>query len=180
MLAHTSAVFESELWPGEGRPVIVATAERLTLHEEPTTSAPIVGELTVSPGQIIRFDAARYRTLRSGRVRAWRAASVIGRDLGPISYLAWNQYYRSLFPLETRRVEADETIELLQYHAEGTCFVRASGHVLDTNPCPTRDAESFRLELEPLVEWWIHVANDGLTGWVLVSGDALRVVDREY
>jgi hypothetical protein len=43
-------------------------------------------------------------------------------------------------------VRASESIEYLQYRAEGTCFVRIADAVIDASPCPTEKKGEFRLE----------------------------------
>ena len=72
-------------------------------------------------------------------------------------------------------------IEYLQYRAEGTCFVRLSGVVIDADPCPINDKAMFRLETEPKIEWWIHVVlPDNSVGWLLVTDSRVKLVDREF
>ena len=43
--ASGTAIFESELWPGEGIPVFAATTVRLSVYEEPTTFAKRLNDL---------------------------------------------------------------------------------------------------------------------------------------
>jgi len=46
-----ATAFESDLWPGEGRPVCEAATAELTLHERPSASSRKVQPLLVESGQ---------------------------------------------------------------------------------------------------------------------------------
>ena len=105
---------------------------------------------------------------------------ITGRKLGEVSRLVRSDYYSGKFGPASVAVLAGESIEYLQYRAEGTCFVRIAGSVIDADPCPTQKEGEFRLEAQPSVEWWIHIIVDGkVRGWLLVTEAAAKVVDRK-
>lgn len=101
----------------------------------------------------------------------------MGRDLGKISYLARDAYYGSGFPNVTVEVNPSMVFEYLQYRAEGTCFVRIGGRVLDAKPCPVSDTSRFRTAGDPEITWWVrvHIVDHG-HGWLLVSDSTAHVV----
>ena len=174
------ATFEVDLWPGEGRPVFEAVAQQLRLHELPSESSKVLETIRVRPRQRLTFDDTRYRTMKPGRFFVLASTRITGRRLGDVSRLARSDYYSGKFGPASVAVMAGETIEYLQYRAEGTCFVRIADSVIDADPCPTQKEGEFRLEAKPTMEWWIHIIADGKPGgWVLVTDATARVVDRE-
>jgi len=174
------ATFEVELWPGEGRPVFEAVAQQLRLREFPSESSKVVETVRVRPRQRLAFDDTRYRTMKPGRFFVLASTGITGRKLGDVSRLSRSDYYSGKFGPASVAVMAGESIEYLQYRAEGTCFVRIAGSVIDADPCPTRNEGEFRLEAKPTIEWWIHIIVDGKArGWLIVTDATARVVDRE-
>lgn len=172
--------FETALWPGEGRPVIESVASSLDLRREPSASSESAGTLRVTPGQRLQFDETRYRTIRPGRIVALTDSTVSGRRLGAVRMLSREDYYSDRFERGTVAVPAGTGFELLQYRAEGTCFVRIGGTVIDADTCPI-DSRRFRVESQPAVEWWIRVVRDGKPmGWLLLSDATAKVVRREF
>ena len=163
-------MFETETWPEEGRPVIEVVAPALAVHAAPRFDAPIVATLQVPPNTTLNFDSTRFQTLRPAAVTAIRDAEVTGRDLGSIEYLGWDAYYRGSYPKTSVPVAAGAQFEYLQYRAEGTCFVRIEGRVIDAALCPTYDTANFRVAGEPETAWWVRAISDsGPVGWVQVS-----------
>jgi len=180
-LQHSpSAAFEVDLWPGEGIPVFEAVAQRLPLHELPSMSSKVVETLIVRPKQRLAFDDTRYRTMKAGRFTVLASTIVAGWSLGDVTQLSRLDYYSGKFGAAREELMVGDTIEYLQYRAEGTCFVRIAGSVIDADPCPTQNEAQFRLDAKPATEWWIHIVVNGKPrGWVLVTDATARVVDRE-
>ena len=173
------ATFESDLWPGEGIPVFEAIATQLSLHELPSLSSKVARRVTVKPRQRLVFDETRYRTIIPGRLTALVSANIKGRTLEGVSRLSKADYYSSKFPNSTVNVSSGDAIEFLQYRAEGTCFIRVAGKTIDAALCPTH-SKDFRLDVEPRLEWWIHITVDGKpAGWLLVTDTTARVIDRK-
>lgn len=176
----TGAVFESDLWPGEGIPVFKAVAQQLRLHEAPSAASKVVEILTVKPKQPLTFDGTRYRTMKVGQFRVSAPTAVTGRTLGGISRLSRSDYYSGRFGPARVDVARGDTIEYLQYRAEGTCFVRIAGSVIDADPCPTEKKAEFTLVAEPVTEWWIQITVGGQSvGWLLIGGSTAKVIDRK-
>lgn len=176
----TLPTFEIALWPGEGIPVIVAAVERLELRERPYEWARVVATLQVRQGDTLRYDATRYQTITPATVRVLRADSIEGRNLGRIRLLTRDAYYSDRHPRTATAVQAASTFEFLQHRAEGSCFVRVGGSVLDADVCPIHDDAAFRSSGEPVTRWWIRVAEPGRPpGWTRV-GAAAREVGRTF
>lgn len=175
------AAFEVDLWPEEGRPVFAAKVTVLPLRHDPSSSAPLLAPLQVSQGQQIGFDSTRYRTVVPGRIAVIVQREVTGRALGRITRLTRRDYYSGRFPDSSVRVAPPDTIEYLQYRAEGNCFVRIAGQVIEARDCPAFDTTSFHLLNQPRTEWWVRVlANGRPAGWVLVSDSTIQVIDRRF
>jgi hypothetical protein len=181
LLQGPGTVFEIDLWPGEGRPVFEATSKNLELREFPSASSKISRIVSVSPKQRLSFDNTRYQTIQAGHIRVLTTTRVTGRMLGAINVLSREDYYKGKFAATTLEVQPGVDVEYLQYRAEGTCFVRVAGNVIEADSCPSKDRAMFRVETEPKTEWWIHVLiskNSG--GWVLVTDSSVKVVNREF
>jgi hypothetical protein len=175
------AAFEVDLWPGEGRPVFAAAAQPLRLHEHPSASSRVVESMRVRPAQRLTFDETRYLTTKPGRFLVLAPTTITGRTLGDVRRLARSDYYSGKFGPASVAVRAGDRIEYLQYRAEGTCFVRTGGAVIDADPCPTGKAAEYRLEAKPVTEWWIHLVEDGRPrGWLLVTDATAKVIDRTF
>lgn len=159
-------VFEVDLWPGEGRPVFEATSKVLYLRQRPSASSGISKALAVSPTQRLSFDGTRYQTIQAGRIRVLGATRVTSRMIGAVNRLSRDEYYFGKFTSVSMDVRPGMILEYLQYRDEGTCFIRMEGRVIDAEDCPANDKSLFKIEAEPTVEWWIHVA--------------VRQVDREF
>jgi hypothetical protein len=173
--------FEVALWPGEGRPVFEAVATEVVLRELPSPDAKVVERLRIARGKPVEFGETVHRTLASGYLRALRQTRIRGRRLGDIKRLSKDDYYSGKFPRTEVVVEAGARVEYLQYRAEGTCFVRIEGEVVDAEACPAEDAHAFALESKPALEWWIEVVVDGKPrGWLLVDSSTVKQVRRTF
>jgi hypothetical protein len=178
---EASVLFESELWPGEGRPVFEAVGGTLPVRRAPSAEAPILQHLEVDAGQRLSFDSTRYRTVSSGALVATEQVTVTGRDFGPIHHLPRARYYARGTRMVSVPVAAGDTVEYLQYRAEGTCFVRMGGRVIDTRDCPTRTPGRWIVVQEPVLEWWIRILIDGgPVGWLLTGDSTAKVVGRTF
>jgi hypothetical protein len=172
--------FEVALWPGEGIPVIHSVRDSLVLSTAPREGAPAAGVLRAKPGEPLRFDSTRYQTVGAAFVRALRPVTVEGRDLGARRFLAREEYYSGAFPDTTMTVAPPDSIEFLQHRAEGSCFVRIRGHVVDADPCPVFLADAFTPAAPPRTDWWVFVAGKAASGWLRLGDSTARVVDRRF
>lgn len=175
------ALFEIELWPGEGRPQFQAITNELVIREAPSTSARIVRGLPVLGGQDIAFDESLYRTLEAGHVEVMATTMLTGRMLGTTRHLSSDAYYKGEFPIQTLDFKKGDMINYLQYRAEGTCFMQVAGQVMDADPCPTEDDGIFRVDSPPKTEWWIRIIKDGVpVGWVMVDDKSIKQSGRQF
>jgi hypothetical protein len=180
-LVQEDVPFEIGLSPGEGRPVIQSVTTELELREQPSASAKAVRRLAVTPGQRLHFDETRYRTIAPGRLEAVIDTTVTGRRVGAIRALSRADYYSRKFPHGSVKLNAGAVVDYLQYRAEGTCFVRIDGVVIDAETCPRHNRDAFRLVAEPVIEWWVRlVSDDTPIGWLLLTDKTAKVVDREW
>lgn len=173
--------FTSELWPGEGIPVLIAGARQLPLRREPNAGSPANKPLAVRVGSRIHFDQSRYQTLRSSWIVVESAATLSGRNLGALRYLSKEQYYADNFPNRSFILQAGTKIEFLQHRAEGSCIVRIDAEVIEVNECPNATDARFRWLGKAEVLWWVRVTNGGKPrGWALVDGRVLSESRREF
>ncbi len=174
--------FASELWPGEGIPHLEATGAPLTLRAGPSLSDRVTATLKQVPaGTPVRFDETRYYTRRPGRLAVLRSDTISGRNMGSLRYLRRDAYYGGEYPAGRFAVVPGDTVEFLQYRAEGTCFVRVRGIVVDADWCPVYDDSSYSSVEEPVLEWWIRVTRDDVpAGWLLVEEDVVRQGARDF
>jgi len=176
---QTRAVFEIDIWPGEGRPVFEAASNELPLREVPS-SASRIRTVTVTPGQRLSYDDTRYQTTRPGRIEVLSAAYVEGRLIGNVTQLSREKYYSDEFGHVKISVMAGQKVTYLQYRAEGSCFVRIDDNIIDASPCPIADTGKFKVVLDPRTEGWIHVVGGDSTGWLLISEANAKLVGREF
>jgi len=179
-----AAVFEIALWPGEGRPRLVAGSTTLTPHAEPRADAPTGAPLRVEKGQVLEFGETLYRTTVAGRLMVLKDAVVTGRRLGSALRLSRDDYYSDRYPTASLPVRAGEVIDYLQPRAEGSCFVRLRGEIMEADPCPhlvVEPVERFALDMEPRTEWWVRLRINGRPGdWLLVDGKSVREGGRTF
>ena len=171
-----SAVFESDLWPGERPfPERLHVACRVELRKGPSDATEVLQGTAVQTGQSFSFDQTRYVTRQTGAFRAVADTKIHGRNLGQIRYLSRESYYRGGWGYGDIPVVAGALIEYLQYRAEGTCFVRFRGDVIDANMCPLY-VPGFELVKEPIVDRWAAVSVGRSTGWLKVDNKCVKVV----
>jgi hypothetical protein len=162
-------VFEIELWPEEGRPVFESTGAPLTLRDDPHRGAAVRQYVDLPAGTPIDFLSTRYQTWVPGRIEVLEASTIVGRDMGDVRVLSRDDYYLGGFPRSEWSVLPGDTVEYLQYRAEGTCFVRIRGVVVDAERCPALLQESFRVLEDPVTEWWIEADIGDSGGWLRVD-----------
>lgn len=173
-------VFEIDMWPGEGIPVIKAIRPSLSLFQFPRVEAAVVATLTVEPGQLLQYDSTRYQTLISAPLRVREPATIKGRDLGSVQHLSKDQYYSGAFKDSMFAVAPGSVVELLQHRAEGACFVRIGSFVVDAETCPAFDTARFETKGEPRTLWWIHVRTKSGSGWLQLSDSTAKTVQRQF
>jgi hypothetical protein len=160
-------IFESDLGPGEGPREFVAAANELRLFDSPSNSGK-AKTIRASLGQPVPYDDTRYKTNQVGRVRVLKASQWEVREFGSVQRVFREDYYSDKFERKKVELKAGMVIDYLQYRAEGDCFFRIGGKVMD-GTCPLYDKTIFHSESEPKTEWWIHVSIGDSTGWLLVD-----------
>jgi hypothetical protein len=179
LAAAPAEEFVSHLWPGEGKPRLVARVTSLSLRREPRADAPLARQLQVAPGTLLEFDQTRYRTTRAGKVVARREGTLRVRKFGRLEVLS-EQAYRSAAATETIEFTKGSAFEYLQYRAEGACLLRLEGEVLEAESCPAFD-DRFELVAEPVVEWWVRLVSAGEPkGWLLVERGKIDSLHRQF
>jgi hypothetical protein len=164
--------FDSELWPGEGKPLFLSKTDSLILYSEPTIQSPVRNELKTAKGSTIQYDMTRYRNIKPGIVKTKKPVTLTGNHLGPLSYLSRTEYYSGTIQRKDLTFKKGTSFEYLQYRAEGSCIIRWSGEVFIIEYCPWLDVENtqFTIETEPVNEWWIRVTRgDNTLGWLLID-----------
>lgn len=171
-------VFEIELSPGEGVPMVEAVPGTIPLRRIPSVTAPVFDTIAAARVRRLEFDSTRYQTIEPAPVTARTAATIRGRLLGDIRYLSRTQYYSRAFRQTVVPLQAGDRFEFLQYRAEGSCFLRVVGNVIEADPCPTHDTTHFTARTEPATRWWIRVHTPSASGWLLLADSTARIARR--
>ena len=176
VLCATSAyTFESEMWPGEGRPSFRALKD-LRLHQSPNSSSPLLERCKIPKGEKISFSKTIYRTVRTGRIKVAAPVKISGQSYGPIKYLSNEDYYSPSVPEKIFTFKPGDTFECMQCLAEGEYLVRIKGEIVGLEL-----TEEMELESVPEKEWWINVVNVSGTsiGWLLIKEESVEFLTRE-
>jgi hypothetical protein len=174
------ATFTIELPPGEGIPVLESVSDSIVLHAGPSSGTSVTGTLTGSRGRIVPYDSARYVTLVPGAVVATGATEIVGYNHGVTRMLTRARYYDPGVAADTFPIGAGDTVEFLQHRAEGTCFVRRRGAVIDAWECPAIGGSSWTVLSQPATELWFRLAGEQARGWVEVGEGSVRIARRTF
>jgi hypothetical protein len=155
-------------------------SESLELRETPYATSNITNQVSVEIGIPIEFDLTRYRTIKPGHLTAVQNTFIKGRSMGELSSLTEEQYYSNKYKTGNFLISIGDHIEYLQYRSEGTCFVRIKGNVIDADDCPVGIPEYYKINREPIVEWWARVNINNKIGWLLVDVKTVEVEGRTY
>lgn len=179
LAAPRQPIFVCELWPEEGRPIFTAKGGLIELHRAPSADAPVSVRFMAISGDSMPFDSTEYQTFSPGRLVALRDGAIEGRSLAKRSRLSKSDYYDDESPDRTIGYQTGDTIEYLQYRAEGFGFIRAHGEVLEVKLWRELDSLDFQPLSWPVTEWWIRVAGspEG-AGWLLVDSTQVVEADR--
>jgi hypothetical protein len=156
--AH-GADFETESWPGEGVPVFAAKNDTLVLHEEPTLTSPTL-TIKYKKGRRVLFDKSKVITKTSVMLTA-------NKEIRDVWCKGGNTEIRS-----------GNTVEYLQYRAEGYGTVRVSEKI-----CEVFLEDGFDgMDKSPETEWWVRVVDrdERPFGWILVDRMQLNFLPREF
>lgn len=172
MLASPGLAFESALFPGEGPIRIRASGDEMVLRKAPMAYAGIADTIWLVQGEIIKWSNARFRTVVPGLLLVSEDCSIDGSRYGRVFYLSRKDYYRGSGKWETFRFSKRDTIEYLQYRAEGSAFLRMDGTVISAELLSPKSA-ALREIRSPQLELWIEVEDkDGKPlGWFRLDDD---------
>ena len=173
-------IFEIDLWPGEGIPTLESATEVLTLHRRPSPASPVAHELNVGVGHRLTYDSAAHQTMVPGRLRVLAPFNITGRVVGNVRRLTSRSYYAAQHQRTRVPVDSTSRVEFLQHRAEGTCFVRLNGRVIDAEDCPAMNPIEFKLEEKPVTRLWVRVVDGRRVGWLLVTDSTVSIVGRQY
>jgi len=156
-----TCIYQSNNWPGEGIPVFYANKHNIMLYQQPITDAEKT-LVNLIIGERIAYDKTVYRTIKSVMLTARKNLT---------DFSCGN---------EKIEINAGDTVEYLQYRAEGYGTVRVKGIICEL----ALDNKLIGLEESPVNEWWIRILNDKKQpiGWYLVdkNSDDLRFGNREF
>lgn len=159
-----AAQFETNSWPGEGVPVLIARADALILRLSPRIDSPII-TIPYRGGWRVPFDESIHRTIKSRTIVVQRTNTIEISCGASVMYTF---------------MEGEE-IEYLQYASEGYGTARVGGRICLV---PFEfEVETFGPILEqPETEWWVRVTyGDGTSpGWLLVTDGQISFGKREF
>ncbi len=177
-------IFESELWPGEGRPSFAPKSTILKLYSKPSLNCVVVETRVVKKGEKIPFKETRVRTIKPGKVKVVRTGVLKGRSLGKITYLSRKTYNHSKSTWKNYSFRKSDSFEYLQNRAEGSCLIRFKDEVLEIDWCPwlaDSDDSTFTMISEPVIEWWINLAHgNDPDRWLLINDETVEFLPREF
>lgn len=178
--AAPSPLFQSALWPGEGIPVLESTGLTIIFREAPDPEAPARDSVTPPADTRLAFDSTAVITRSGGTLTALRSVILTARHLGTSRTLTRERYYEDAPSMDVP-VDSGATITLLQYRAEGGCFLLVGDDVHEAETCPTLlDPPAFRVDEEPVTDWWVFAMLGDAWGWTVVDGKVIVVADREF
>lgn len=166
--AGFAADFETDSWPGEGVPHFSVRNDALILHSQPEMDSKQL-TLKLRKGTKIIYDKSKQITKKSVMLTAktevtelWCKDAKGSKDSKPV-------------------IKPGDTIEYLQYGAEGYITARYAGNICDVfvmDNVPKFDG----LEKEPVVEWWVRVVDKNTTpqGWLLVDKSQVNFLKRSF
>ncbi len=174
LLSVHAVAFETSIAPGEGRKRFRSPSDSLQLHSAPSIHSWVIKNLKVKSGAEIAYDQKRFRTITPGLLIAEKSGSISGTNYGVISYLSVEDYNRFRGARKDFEYAAKDTIEYLQYRAEGTGFIRLDNQVLAVDLTSQKVANLLQVR-DPVVEFWIRVidTDSNPIGWY-------RIRDRSY
>ncbi len=172
VLVNPGLAFECSVFPGEGPHRIQASGDEMVLRKAPMALSGIADTIRLARGEVIKPNDVRFRTVTPGLFLAREDGSIQGGPYGRVFYLSKTDYYRGGGRHDTFRFSKGDTIEYLQYRAEGSAFLRMDGVVVSAE-LGSPEAMALREIRRPQLELWIEVADaDGKPlGWFQLEND---------
>lgn len=173
--------FEKDTWPGEGIPNFSAKNNSLDLHSQPTTTSTQI-KYALQKGSKVLFDKSKLITKQSVTLTAKTEVTDVHCENS-------TGKKKMIMPDGTERIvkrgadviSPGETIEFLQYRAEGYITARYKGSICEVfvmDNVPKFDG----LDKKPVVEWWVRVINKDKIpqGWLLVDKSQVNFLKRGF
>ena len=200
--------FETDSWLGEGFPSFSVKNSPLNLYSNPTVTSGQI-QYSLQKGTRIVFDKSKLRMKRSlrqtekaqgsdnqGPTVYFDETKVITKQSVTLTAKAEvNDVHcknstgkkKMVMPDGTERIvkrgdviiAPGETIEFLQYRAEGYITVRYKDNICEV----MGDVTKFSgLEKQPVVEWWIRIVDENKMpkGWLLVDSSQVNFLERGF
>lgn len=163
-----AALFETDSFPGEGGPNFSAKSDILILRRHPDIDS---SQIALKPGKNkkILFDKSKQITKKSITLTA----------KSEVTDLTCNDTKK--FKESTPIIKRGETIEYLQYRAEGYITARYNNQICEVfimDKIPKFEG----IGKEPIVEWWIRVIDEKKKpqGWLLVDKSQVNFLERNF
>jgi len=172
--------FETNTWPGEGVPGFASKNAELRLNKLPSKDSEVI-TLPFRIGEKIIYDA--YPSEAKERITYDQSKMITKNSVT----LTANEKITKTFcagkpvPVVGQEpiIQPGESIEFLQYRAEGYVTARYKGvickvFVADNKP------KFDGLDKQPEVEWWVRLIDAKKTplGWLLISKDQVNFLQR--
>ena len=170
--SRSATAFECGIFPGES-PNLEAPAGDMVLRKIPSAISRIVKTISPGKGTTVKWKNVRFRTLSPGIFVARTAGSIEGANYGPMSYLSREHYYSGGHGgHQVFQYTKGDSIEYLQYRAEGSAFIRINGAIVAADLLSKR-AVPFKEVKRPRVELWVEVISEAgkPMGWYQVPQD---------
>lgn len=164
--------FECSIFPGEGSHRIQASGDEIVLRTAPTAQASVADTISPARGEMIIHSDVRFRTIIPGLFLAREDGAIHGTSYGRVFYLSRTDYRRGGSGYDTFSFSKGDTIEYLQYRAEGWTFLRINGVVVCAELLSERVVPLKEIR-RPQLELWIQVVDvdDNPLGWYKLEVD---------
>lgn len=132
--AGPAMAFEIAVFPGEGPHTMEATQGEMILRRAPSRTARVEKTIRLEGSAFpMKWVDARLRTVTPGQCLAIKSGPIRGTSYGQGSFLSKKDYYSEGAHGEIFHFEKGDTIEYLQYRAEGSGFLRIKGAVVSVD-----------------------------------------------
>lgn len=174
-VSSPAMAFECGIFPGEGPHKLEAPGGDIVLRGAPSQVARVVETIRPGKGASIKWSYARFRTVSPGIFLARESGTIKGKNYGRVFYLSKKDYYRGYGRSESFHYAAGDSIEYLQYRAEGSAFIRINGVVVGADLL-SKLAVPLKEVKRPQLELWIEVTGeDGHPiGWYQLTDDQIH------
>jgi len=172
--------FETDFWPGEGIPGFSAKNSSLSLYSLPTATSTQI-QYKLRKGAKFLFDASKLITKQSVTLFAKVEVTDVHCKNSTGLKKAIMPGGAEGFSQQRTVIMQGETVEYLQYRAEGYITARYKGNICEVFVMD--NVPKFEgIEKQPVVEWWIRVVDGNKIpqGWLLVDKSQVNFLKRSF